>query len=38
MKQEIIELNKLLCKNCNETEYENCRECKVYQLVNTLAS
>ncbi len=37
MKQEIIEINKLLCRNCNETEYEKCKECKVYQLINKLA-
>jgi len=38
MKSEIIELNKMLCKNCNETKYEKCQECRVYQLINSLAS
>ena len=38
MKPEVIELNKLLCRNCNETKYEICKECKVYQLVNSLVS
>jgi len=38
MNSEIIELNKMLCKNCKETKYEKCTKCRVYQLVNSLVS
>lgn len=38
MKPEVIELNKILCRNCNETKYEKCKECRVYQLINSLVS
>lgn len=38
MDPEIVELNKLLCKTCSETEYEKCKECRVYQLINSLVS
>jgi hypothetical protein len=38
MKLEIKELNKMICKRCNETEYERCKFCKVYNLINTIAS
>lgn len=36
MNSEIKELNKLLCKHCEEKEYEKCHSCKVYQLVNSM--
>ncbi len=38
MKSQIVELNKMLCKGCNETKYERCKECRVYQLINSLVS
>lgn len=38
MKSEVKELNKLLCKDCDEKNYEKCRSCKVYVLINSLTS
>jgi len=38
MNHEVKELNKLLCENCVERNYENCKSCKVYILVNSLVS
>jgi hypothetical protein len=38
MNSEVKELNKLLCKTCNEKNYEKCQSCKVYLLINSLAS
>jgi len=38
MNNEVKELNKLLCENCVERNYENCKSCKVYILVNSLVS
>ncbi|MEM2971758.1 MAG: hypothetical protein QW270_04975 [Candidatus Bathyarchaeia archaeon] len=35
---EIKELNRLICKQCNEKEYEKCKNCKVYQLINKIAT
>jgi len=37
MNSDVKELNKLLCRNCNETDYRKCQTCKVYQLVNSIA-
>jgi hypothetical protein len=34
---EVMELNRMICNQCNEKEYEKCRICKVYQLVNKIA-
>jgi hypothetical protein len=36
MDQEIRELNRLICKRCEEREYENCKACRVYKLVNSI--
>lgn len=36
MKSEIKELNRIICKECIEKDYEECRNCKVYQLVNKI--
>lgn len=38
MNNEVKELNKLLCDNCVERDYEKCKSCKVYILVNSLIS
>jgi len=38
MNAELKELNRLLCKNCDKTKYEDCKRCRVYQLINSLAS
>jgi hypothetical protein len=37
MSTEIKELNRILCKQCVEKEYENCRTCKIYKLINKIA-
>ena len=37
MNAEIRELNRMLCKECSEKEYDRCRTCKVYQMVNKIA-
>jgi hypothetical protein len=34
---EIKELNRLICKQCDEKDYEKCKNCKVYQLINKIA-
>jgi len=38
MNPEIRELNRIICKKCNEKAYENCRDCKVFQLINKIAA
>jgi len=37
MNSDIRELNRLICNDCDEKEYEKCKVCKVYQLVNRIA-
>jgi len=32
MNSEIKELNRIICKQCDEKDYEKCRNCKVYHL------
>jgi len=34
---DVKELNKMLCEGCEQTKYEKCRSCKVYQLINSIA-
>jgi hypothetical protein len=38
MNAEIKELNRIICKQCTEKEYEKCKNCKVYQLINKIAA
>lgn len=38
LNDEIKELNRLICRNCVETEYTRCKDCKVYKLVNSIAT
>jgi hypothetical protein len=38
MTTEIKELNRIICNQCDEKNYEKCRTCKVYQLVNKIAT
>ena len=38
MNAELKELNRLLCRECSKTKYEECKNCKVYKLINSLAS
>jgi len=37
MSQEIRELNRLICNRCEEREYEKCKDCRIYHLVNKIA-
>jgi hypothetical protein len=34
---EIKELSRIICNDCEEKEYEKCRDCRVYQLLNKIA-
>ncbi|MGB9741289.1 MAG: hypothetical protein ACP5IM_07625 [Candidatus Bathyarchaeia archaeon] len=38
MNAEIKELNRIICKQCDERDYEKCRNCKIHQLINKIAS
>ncbi|MGB9676435.1 MAG: hypothetical protein ACPL0C_04535 [Candidatus Bathyarchaeales archaeon] len=38
MNAEIKELNRIICKQCDEKDYEKCRSCKVYYLINKIAN
>jgi hypothetical protein len=38
MNSEIKELNRIICKRCVEKDYEKCRDCKVYKLINKIAT
>lgn len=37
MNPEIRELNRMICKNCDVKGYDECKKCKVYQLINRIA-
>jgi len=37
MSQEIRELSRLICNRCDEREYEKCKGCRIYTLVNKIA-
>jgi hypothetical protein len=37
LNSDIRELNRMICNQCEEREYEKCKLCKVYQLVNRIA-
>jgi hypothetical protein len=36
LESEIKELNRMLCNNCKQKSYEDCKGCRVYQLVNKI--
>ncbi|MBX5320382.1 MAG: hypothetical protein QHH12_04660 [Candidatus Bathyarchaeota archaeon] len=36
MNSEIKELNRIICRQCDEKDYEKCKSCRVYQLVNKI--
>ena len=38
MNSEIRELNRIVCSQCVEKEYEKCRSCRIYLLINSIAS
>ncbi|MGB9756212.1 MAG: hypothetical protein ACPLVJ_00300 [Candidatus Bathyarchaeales archaeon] len=37
MNSELKELNRIICKQCDEKDYEKCKNCKIYQLINKIA-
>lgn len=37
MQPEIKELNRIICNDCDEKEYEKCKDCRIYRLVNKIA-
>jgi len=37
MNSEVKELNRMMCKKCEAKDYTECRECRVYQLINKIA-
>ena len=38
MNAEIKELNRMICKNCDVKDYRECRKCRIYQLINRIAT
>jgi len=38
MNSEIKELNRILCRNCDVADYEKCKHCKVYRLINKIVA
>jgi len=38
MNAELKELSRFICRKCDKTKYEECKKCKVYKLINSLAS
>jgi len=38
MNAEIKELNRMICKNCDAKDYGECKKCKIYQLINQIAT
>ena len=36
MHSEIRELNRIICNQCEEKEYEKCQGCKIYRLINRM--
>jgi hypothetical protein len=34
---EVRELNRILCNRCAQREYEKCRNCRIYLLINRIA-
>jgi len=37
MNNEVKELSRIICNQCVEKEYEKCRSCRIYLLVNKIA-
>jgi hypothetical protein len=38
MNAEVTELNKIICNGCDQKDYEKCRTCRIYLLVNRIAA
>jgi len=34
---EVTELSRMICNRCDQKEYEKCRNCRVYLLINRIA-
>lgn len=38
MASEVKELSRIICNRCGEKEYEKCRDCRIYYLLNRIAA
>jgi len=38
MNHEIKELNRMICRDCNVKGYDECKNCRIYQLINKIAT
>jgi hypothetical protein len=38
MNSELRELNRVICNRCDQKDYEKCRACRIYQLVNRIVA
>ena len=37
MTSEVVELNRIICNRCEQKEYEKCKACRIYLLLNKIA-
>jgi hypothetical protein len=38
MSSEVVELNRIICNRCEQREYDKCRACRIYFLMNKIAA
>jgi hypothetical protein len=38
MNSEVTELSRIICNRCDQKEYEKCRTCRIYQLINRIVA
>jgi hypothetical protein len=38
MSSEVMELSRIICNRCDQKEYEKCRTCRIYVLMNKIAA
>jgi hypothetical protein len=38
MISEVMELNRIVCNRCEQKDYEKCKSCRIYTLINKIAS
>jgi hypothetical protein len=38
MSSEVVELNRIICNRCEQKEYDKCRACRIYLLMNKIAA
>ena len=38
MDSEVRELNRIICSRCDEKEYDKCKGCRIYLLINRIAT